>query len=153
MRLYALIGGGVFLLLLAIAVKVHLSNDKAREAKLEGLENWQGEIIVAVSEAADNKVNAKTAIGQVRALGDSYRAIRVELDETNQTIDDMAREAVRLRKRAEELKRIADKAEAQRRAALERLSDMSLTPGTREDCMVLLREAEEALNLVREAQV
>ena len=29
--------------------------------------------------------------------------------------------------------------------------DMTITPGTREDCMTLLREAEEALDLVREA--
>ena len=63
----------------------------------------------------------------------------------------MAAEAVRLRKRADELKVIAAKAEAQRRAAYTRLSDMALTPGQRADCMALLREAEAALDLVKDS--
>ena len=85
------------------------------------------------------------------ALGDERRSLRVDLDTQTQHVDAMAREAVRLRARNAELQAIADKAEAQRSAALRRLSDLAITPGTRSDCETLLREANEALELVRQA--
>ena len=82
---------------------------------------------------------------------DQDGSLRAELDNQSQAIDDMAREAVRLRKKADEMKVIAAKAQAQRQAALRQLSDMSITPGTRDDCLALLKEANEALDIAREA--
>lgn len=111
-----------------------------------------GQVVLALRTASDNpKADWKTAPGQIIALGESNRSLKVAIDDSNSRIDLMAEEAVRLRARADELQEIARKAEAQRRAAYAKLSDMAITPGTRDDCMQLLREAEAALDLVREA--
>lgn len=144
--------GAVTLLALVAAVFIHFRHDAKVRADLANERAWGGNVIEAVAEASDNpEVTKDTAVGQIRALGDSNRSLKVAIATQNQAIDDMAREAVRLKARAAELKRIADKAEAQRQGALRKLSDMAITPGTREDCMVLLGEAEAALNIVREA--
>jgi hypothetical protein len=111
-------------------------------------------IVQAVETASGNdKVTWENAPGQIVALGESNKRLKLSIETQNQRIDEMAAEAVRLKARASELKKIADKAEAQRQSALKRLSDMSIAPGTRSDCMTLLREAEEALDLVRGAGV
>lgn len=109
-------------------------------------------VLIALRDASGNpKLKWSGAAGQVIALGISKRDLERSIEEQNRSIRDMASEAVRLKARAAELKEIADKAEAQREAALTKLSDLSITPGTREDCMTLLKEAEEALDLVYEA--
>lgn len=120
-------------------------------SKFRTLRDESNTVLLAVREASDNpELEWKNAAGQVVALGESNSRLKGAIAEQNAAIDEMAREAVRLRARATELKRIADKAQAQRRSALQRLSDLSITPGTREDCMTLLQEAEEALNIVRQ---
>lgn len=122
------------------------------QAKLDALARQAATVLVALRSASDNpKADWETAPGQIIALGESNRRLKGEIDATNQTIDQMAADAVRLRAKSAELRAIADKAEAQRRAAYARLSDMAATPGTRNDCMTLLREAEDALNIVRGA--
>lgn len=118
-------------------------------------ETWQSEaqtVVIKLREASGNdKVEWSTAAGQITALGESNRALSQSIAIQNERIDDLARNAVALRARAVELKAIADRAEAQKASALRRLSALSVTPGTRADCLVLIREADEALNLVREA--
>lgn len=122
------------------------------KSALEELTQEAATVVLAIRQASENEeVTWQTASGQVIAMGESNRSLKAAVARQNQTIDDMAKEAVRLKAKAADLKKIADRAEAQRQSALRRLSDMSITPGTREDCMVLLKEAEEALNLVREA--
>ncbi len=69
----------------------------------------------------------------------------------NEAIDDLARREVAAKAEAKRLTEIARKAEAQRASAMRRLSDMSLTPGTRQDCVQLVREAEEALDIAYRA--
>jgi hypothetical protein len=109
-------------------------------------------VVLAVREASGNDaVTWDTARGQVVALGISNRSLKGAIAEQNASIDAWAREAAARKAEAAEWKRIADKAEAQRRSALRRLSDMAITPGTRDDCMTLLQEAEAALDLAREA--
>ncbi len=108
-------------------------------------------VVSAIQRAAGHPVKWKNAAAEVDAMGGLIVQQREAIAETNQRVNDMAREAVRLKARADELRAIAEKAEAQRRAAYARLSDMAATPGTRSDCETLLREADEALNIVREA--
>lgn len=117
---------------------------------------WQSEaqtVVIALREASgNNKVAWDTAAGQIVAMGESAKAKDAAIALQNERIDDLARRAVQARARADELRRIADRAEAQKASALRRLSSMAATPGTRDDCMTLIREADEALNLVREAE-
>lgn len=117
------------------------------------LADQAGKVVLALEHATGADADWKTAPGQIIALGESVRQRDAAIRATNQRIDEMAAEAVRLKARAAELKRIADKAQAQRAAALRGLSDMAATPGTRADCMLLLREAEAALDMVREAGI
>lgn len=152
LRLYAAIGvGAAFAVLLAWALRLdHLRADW--RDKFDALTEQAAGVLVATRVASGNDaLKWESVPGQVIALGEANRDLKASLAEQNRTIDEMAREAVRLRARADELRAIADRAQAQRQAALARLSDMAITPGTRDDCMQLLREAEEALDLVREA--
>lgn len=122
--------------------------------RAEELQRGADAVVIALRTASGNpKSDWKTAPGQIIALGEANRSLKIAIDDSNSRIDLMAQEAVRLRARSEELQEIARRAEAQRRAAYARLSDMAITPGTRDDCLILLREAEEALNVVREAGI
>lgn len=113
-----------------------------------------GEVVKATKAASGNdKLDWKTTPGQIVALGQTVNGLKLSIAAQNERIDDMAAEAVQLKARASELKRIADQAQAQRRTALSRLSNLSITPGTRSDCMALLKEAENALDLVRSAGI
>lgn len=146
------IAAAVGIIALLWAVVAHFDKDRDTRESLATLQDEAQTVVLAVQAASGNDdVEWQTAAGQIIALGESNRALKIKMDAQSQAIDDMAREAVRLRAKAAELKRIADKAQAQRRAALERLSDMAITPGTRSDCLILLREAEAALDLVKEA--
>lgn len=134
------------------AVVAHFDNDRDTRDALATLKDEAQTVVLAVQAASGNDdVEWQTAPGQIIALGESNRMLEGKVTAQNKAIDELAREAVRLKAKAAELKRIADKAQAQRKAALERLSDMAITPGTRSDCMMLLREAEAALDLVKEA--
>ena len=151
MGLRGYIGLGMLLaaLIAWVLIDSHLTEDKRIRDNNAILRSWQND---AVDEASGNdKITRETAIGQVRVLGDQYDTLKRENAATNRRLDEMAAEAIRLRKRADELQAIAAKAEAMRRAALARLSDMTITPGTREDCLALVAEANAALDLVREA--
>lgn len=153
-RLAPFIAMASLLVLIALAAwALRLDNLRADWAERHAtLAQQAGVVLAALRQASDNpELQWKEAAGQALALGESNRLLRVSISEQNARVNDMAREAVRLKAEAAELKRIADRAKAERRAALERLSDLSITPGTREDCLTLLREAEEALDLVYEA--
>lgn len=135
------------------AVVAHFDNDSDTRDALAKIRSEAATVTMAVEHATGEQAEWATAPGQIIALGEANRALKTSVAEQNRAIDDMAREAVRLKARAKELKAIADKAQAQRKSALTRLSDLTITPGTRSDCITLLREAEEALNLVRSAGV
>lgn len=109
-------------------------------------------VLIATRDASDNPdLKWADVTSQVNALGQSNRQFQVAIIEQNESIDKMAAEAVQLKARAIDLRKIADAAQMQRKAALTRLSDMSVTPGTRDDCEMLLKEANNALDLVWEA--
>lgn len=153
------IGGGLIALAIVAAIWSHFAGDARTRDKLEErtaerdkLVQQSSTVLVAIRHASENPgLSWENAAGQVVALGEDHKQLKKSVDQQNQRIDDMAREAVRLKAEADEWQRIADRAEAQRRSALRRLSDMEITPGTRDDCLQLLREAEEALDLAREA--
>ena len=136
-------------LLVAALVAVTISRNHWKTVA----ETWADEaqaVVISLREASGNdKVEWSTAAGQIVAMGESARAKDAAIAIQNERIDDMARRAVAARAKAEELRQIAAKAEAQKASALRRLSDMAAKPGTRADCMTLIREADEALNLVR----
>ena len=122
------------------------------EDKYQALRDQAGSVVVALREATGNDAAGwASAPEQIRALGNSRTALLLAVRDQNLAVDEMAREAVRLRAHAEELQAIANRAEAQRRAALRSLDDLAITPGHRDDCEMLLAEANEALDLVREA--
>lgn len=151
-RLYLMIGAGV-ILALALAWVARLEN---RRAHWNEVAVDRGELLDDITDATkkasgNERVKWDTVAGQIVALGESNRALKGSIEAQNVAIDEMAAEAVRLKAKAVELKAIADKAEAQRAAALRKLSNMAITPGSRNDCLQLLREAEQALDLVRSA--
>lgn len=122
------------------------------EKKYDALSGQAGAVLASLRIAADNPgLKMADAPGQAIALGESVRSLKLSIAQQNESIAQMAREAVRRRAEAARLREIADKAQAQRQSALKKLSDLSITPGTRSDCMTLLREAEDALDTVYEA--
>lgn len=146
---WKLIGAAIGVVALIALVWSHFASDARTRRDLATLTEQAGSVLFATQQAADNPDLTWTdTAGQIVALGESNRALKGEIAANNQTIADMAREAVRLRATANERMRIAEKAEAQRKAAIRKLSDMTITPGERDDCMSLLRDAEDAADTV-----
>lgn len=119
---------------------------------LKDLQSKVNNIVVAVQVASDNKtINVDTAAGQIVLLGDSNRTMKVQIEEQNRRLDEMVEEAILLKKKNAELKMLADKARAQKEAALRELGDLAIAPAKKRDCETLVKEADRALNLLREA--
>ena len=149
---WKLIGAGLAALALIAIVWAHFASDSRTRADLTKLKEQAGAVLFATREAADNPdLSWQDTAGQIVAMGESNRSLKGEIAATNLRIDEMARQAVAAKAHAAEMVKIAAKAKAQRAAALRQLSDMAATPGTRDDCLALLQEAEEALDLVHEA--
>lgn len=152
LRAYLALGSVIALMALTVLVKFHLNADARMRDRLDRLTEQAGAVLVATRDASGNpKLTWPNVPGQVVAIGEDRRDAIEKLEEQTQRVDEMAREAVRLRAKSAELRKIAERAEAQRAAALRRLSGGALTPGTRGDCMTLLREAEDALDELYEA--
>lgn len=146
---WKLIGAALAALALIAVIWSHFASDARTRRDLAKLTEEAGAVLFATQQAADNPDLTWTdTAGQIVALGESNRALKGEIAATNLRIDEMARQAVAAKAHAAEMVKIANKAKAQRAAALRQLSDMAATPGSRDDCMALLREAEEALDLV-----
>jgi hypothetical protein len=148
---YLRMGAGLLLVILIIGVVWHLREDHKVRNQLATLQGQADKVVIALGEATGEESEWKTAPGQIRALGDSRKALQVQVETQNAAIDDMAREAVKLKAEAKELRLLYDKAKAQRRSAYVRLSEEAITPGAREDCNLLIAQANEALTLLREA--
>jgi len=152
LKLLGILGAALALAAAVAAVFSHFAAD-ARLAKAhEKLKGEAETVLIATRKASENEdLEWDQVPGQVIALGESNGRLRVALELQNTRLDQMAEDAIRLRAEASELRKIADKAKLQRAVALKKLSDMAATPGTRENCMVLLDEANRALDLVKEA--
>lgn len=143
--------GVVALLVLAATVWSHFATDARTERRLATITEQAATVVLRTRDAADNpKLTWALVPGQIVALGESNKRLKGAIEDQNATIDQWAREAAERRAEAGEWKRIADKAQAQRQSVLKRLSRDAVTPGTRDDCMTLLQEAETALDLARE---
>ena len=152
LRYWKWIAAGLAVLAIVTTVALHFRADgKVRDA-LAKLQDEAATVVLATQAASGNDtVKWDTVPGQIVALGDSNRRLKESVAVQNQAIDDMAAEAVRLKAKASEMQAIANKAKAQRESALRRLSDLSLTPGTRNDCLQLLAEANNAIDLAYSA--
>lgn len=108
-------------------------------------------VVTAIQIASDNKkVTWKSAAQQILALGDSNRSLKISIEKQNKSISDMMHESIQLKKDKKELEALVAKAQAQRAAAVKDLATRAKTPGSREDCKLLIKEAEEALDLAFE---
>lgn len=129
--------------------------DYLRESWKNRYEKLSGEVSIVLDAtrlAGDNsKLQWDGVAGQITAIGNANAGLKAAIGIQNKSIAVLAEEAVRLKAKASELRAIADKAQAQRQAALSKLDEMAITPGTRADCQTLLKEAEDALDLVRDA--
>jgi len=147
-RYWKHIAAALAVLAVVSAVILHFRTDGRVRDKLAEAVAWQATVIDATRKASDNpKVNRATTPGQIVAMGESLRDLKESVALQNEAIDELARREVAARAEAKRLTEIARKAEAQRASALRRLSDLSLTPGTRQDCVQLVQEAEDALNI------
>ncbi len=149
---WKLIGIGALTIAAIVAIWAHFASDARTRDKFAALTAQAATVLSATKEAADNPdLTWQDTAGQIVALGASNKALKGEIVATNLRIDEMARQAVAAKAHAAEMVKIANKAKAQRAAALRQLSDMAATPGTRQDCLALLAEAEDALDIAYEA--
>jgi hypothetical protein len=149
---YVSAGMATILLLTSIYLGIALHKWDHWKAAAEDLQRQVNTVVIALREATNNpEADWATAPGQIRALGDSNKALKTSITAQNERIDEMAAEAVKLRAHAVELQQIADRAKAQRQAAYTRLSQMAITPGERADCEQLVKEANDALDIVHGA--
>ena len=147
-RYWKWIAAPLAVLALVSTVILHFRSDGRTRDKLAKLQDEAQTVVLATQAASGNDgVRWDTTAGQIIAIGESNRALKASVAIQNEAIDDMARREVAAKAEAKRLTEIARKAEAQRSSALRRLSDLSLTPGTRGDCLTLLAEAETALDL------
>lgn len=146
---WKLIGIIAAALTLIAALWAHLASDARTRDKFAALTAQAAIVLSATKQAADNPDLTWTdTAGQIVALGASNRALKDAIKANNETIAELARRAVRNRATAQERLRIAEKAEAQRKAAIRKLSDMTITPAERDDCMTMLRDSEDAADTV-----
>lgn len=148
LRYWKWIAAALAVVALVSTVALHFRADRKVRDALAKLQDEAQTVVLATQAASGNDaVKWDTTPGQIVAMGESLRSLKQSIAVQNEAIDDMARREVAAKAEAKRLTEIARKAEAQRASALRRLSDMSLTPGTRSDCMQLLQEAEDALDL------
>jgi hypothetical protein len=108
-------------------------------------------IVVVVRTASGNpEVTGDTVKEQISALGDSNRSLKISLDQQSLAVDEMAKEAIRLKAKNKELQEIANRARDQRSAAMNKLSEMTISPSEAQTCEELIDEANRALDLVYE---
>ena len=152
LKYWKLIAIGIAVLAVVSAIALHIRADNRLSNELSNLRDEAATVLLATQAASGNdKVTWATTPGQIVALGESNRRLKESLALQNEAIDDMARREVAAKAEAKRLTEIARKAEAQRAGALRRLSDMAITPGTRDDLMQLLGEANTALDLAHSA--
>lgn len=138
-------------LAIALLLGWALRLDHLRGRWQDRYETFAADVVLALrEETGNNDVEAGTAVGQIRAMGDSNRRLKISIETQNAAIDQLAEDAVRLKARASELQALADKARAQRAAALRRLSDMSAPPPVRRDYEQLVDESNKALDILYE---
>jgi len=147
-RYWKWIAAALALLALVSSVALHFRADRKVRDALAKLQDEAETVVLATQAASGNDgVRWDTTPGQIVAMGESLRSLKQSIAVQNEAIDELARREVAAKAEAKRLTEIARKAEAQRASALRRLSDLSLTPGTRQDCVQLVQEAEDALNI------
>lgn len=129
--------------------------------QVQRADSWRDQYhdMVAQAKVVSKAVSTATGGGNVKwidvaaevlALGESNKSLKTEIKDTNARLDDLARQAIAAKAEGAQLRVIADKAVAQRRAAYRRLSDKRAAPAVQRDCETLAREANAALDILRE---
>ncbi len=125
--------------------------------KSSNAENLLSVIYVAVANAVDDPsdhikviITKKNVVEQINNLGDSHRTIKLSLVNTNKKLEDMALEAIKLKKDKADLQLIVDKAKAQRAHAQKRIASEILTPSESKDCEGLISDAERVIDMIYE---
>lgn len=143
--------GGLVIIGLVALVWSHFAKDARTEGALKVLAGQANEVLIRTRDGAENpKLTWELVPGQIVALGESNKRLKGEIETQNQTIAEWANEAAARKADAEEWRQIAAKAEAQRASALRTLGRAAVTPGARDDMMLLIQQAEEASDLARE---
>lgn len=119
------------------------------KGKYEVLTEQASEVLLATRRASGHPKlswdNAATQIDLIAAAGAEWKSTA---DQQTVKVDELGRETARLKALNAEERRKAEAIIARRDNAIARLSNMAIDPGDRADCVVQLREAEAALDLV-----
>lgn len=111
-------------------------------------------VVRAVQGALDDptvRVTWATAGEQITEIGKGTRAIRIELDDVNQRLDQMAERAIAAEASLKEKRALLAKVDQRREQLARELSRINITPAEAEACLTLDRQARKAANLLREA--
>lgn len=103
------------------------------------------------SKPSTVRVTWATAGEQIAVIGEGTKEIRIELNDVNQRLDQMAERAVAAEASLREKRALLVKAEQRREQLARELSEINITPERAEACLELDRQARKAANLLREA--
>lgn len=104
---------------------------------------------VAVGIKSKAKITRDNVKTQISNLGDSNKKLKNKIDSQNKTITEMTNEAIKLRASKKELQALYDKAKAQRAAATKLISKLENEPTKYKDGVMLIEDAERALDELR----
>lgn len=145
-----ILAGTVTLGLVAAIFFIDRDRDYWRDS-YDALKEETGVVLIALRGASENQdVTWKTAPGQIVALGEAHKKARETIGTQNQEILEMVNKQKDAVKRAKLLRRELDKQQALRRAALVKLGEIAITPGEREDCLLMLEEVNLAIEAIKE---
>ncbi len=139
-----------FVLMSAWGLRVDHLRGQARE-QYAVLHLQADSVVAATQVAAENPTLKWSDVPQqIAGLGASYAALKGTVADQNSTIAGMKAEGDRLRAEGAQLRQEVAAAQAARASALDRLTQMANTPGDRQNCPAMLKQAESALDLVRD---
>ena len=145
-----ILGGTVVLVLYAAIFFIDRDRDYWR-GSYDALKEETGVVLIALRGASENPdVTWETAPGQIVELGEAHKKAKESIRTQNQEILDLVNKQKDAVKRAELLRRELDKQQALRRAALVKLGEIAITPGEREDCLLMLEEVNLAIEAIKE---
>lgn len=140
-----------FVLMTAWALRVDSLRAEARDqyATL----HLQADAVVAATQVAAENPTLKWADvpQQIAGMGAAYATLKGTVADQNSTLAGMKTEGDRLRAQGAQLQKEVAVAQAARASALDQLTQMANTPGDRQNCPTMLKQAESALDLVRDS--
>ena len=125
----------------------HLRAD--HQARADALQDQAVAVVAAIRIATDNpKAGWKTAPAQIQAMGESLNELTDAIDHSNGRIEALATEGKRLRAEGDRLRKLADRALAERQGTIRQLDRLTAAPAESRTCEVALAETEKAFDLL-----